>query len=497
MPKVPTYFHQPQGGQPLTVAVDPHLNDPVYEANQSIARGVEQMGDVVFDYAQKMQHARDVRDTINAQEAYRRTHKEFVSSRRNLQGGEEKWMEEYNAKMSSVKADTSNMSGRARKDFEDWKKNFILGGELDVNLIVDSKTAERTKEAVTREYNSAIQEGDNKAAEMAVAKGFDASVFSDVETEKMIADIPNLIAQSYAGTLIKENSYQAMELLSAKDEDGNYLHLNDLTAKQRNEMQNLAKSTWNHDRRGALDTITARFESGKFMSDNELAAYQERGLITKTEAAKFSVDQRAKIMANPESQPPFYNEALGMISGYDPLSAELGADGKIIAYIDSHLSGQLHARAMKLFNEKMNPDSVLNSDVGKHGLNIINQNFKEGIYGEWETIPVYETNPDGTFKLENGKKVPVFDSLRGRYVFKADREKLEQARATQARIIDALVQELQRNPNMRYEEVQGFIADALDEIRSKNSVGILSGMLTPAPARTMYSPVPQIVFPTQ
>lgn len=453
MPKIPLAEFAPRPTPDSTVRANPHMYDAEFAGQQSIARGTGDIGSGLSKWAEVSQKAKeaDERATIdNSRFDFEQFDNEWFESQRTRTGDFDKMGAEYE-KAASAFADKNtpkNLSQSGQEIFTEFKRRWLASGTFNADKIAVAKQIESAKLKRSTAFKRAIAAGDVAGAEATVAGGVETGLYSAAEAESLRQSIIPQVSEQKAYATIAADPTGAIDAI--KNNPGEYPGL---TPHKIKTLEAAARNQFNVRRQETLDDINERDLAGEEIPETEINDLVEKKMLKAFDAKRLSREWKLRAANDPASQRPQFLAAMDLISKHDSATAK-PADVADISGAMLGLVGTYKEEAERAWKERRDPKSPVNAPAAKQAFDIITQNFNEGVYGHFRTVPKVE-------KIKNKKGVledsPVYD-ITGKPVYETDPILFEKAQAKRARDYDALSRYVAQNPNATFSEMQKFLS---------------------------------------
>lgn len=281
-----------------------------------------------------------------------------------------------------------SLGPRARIEYQTMMGKYSAMTTQSVGHIATEKALLNGVGDIKTNYEAKLVIGDTKGAEATVQRGMATGLLNPAEGKQMIYEIPMKSEYNQAVAMMGRDPETGggpivlEKALKEQNEDGTYKFYPHVVGQQR---EALTFDAYRNAR--FLQAQTSQgyaFETalGQQHDPNKVARDLSLGKLTGPEA---------KALLKPEKvfTPENYSRAVSVISAYDPKADPSHAqEAQIWAALNEatpHLSPAASSRLNELFREKLKDASVLNTEVAKSAHNIINENFRLGVYGKYET----------------------------------------------------------------------------------------------------------------
>jgi signal recognition particle subunit SEC65 len=412
-------------------------------AGDRMGDAVASAGDMGLNLAMRVKHATDSAYVVGSVASLNKANQDFHTWTE-TNPDTSTWQSEFDRRMSDAKSDvlkgSANLGQQAKIELNShidvWQKETQAGyGHLS--------TAQNLKNAAgtfTDAINFAAQNLDTHGAHSAIDTAVASGVFSPAAGASKKKQVGATIAFNVASNEIADYAKGFAETINDKDENGNYVNHPELAPKAREILFKSAVKT-------AADNRTLQLEKWRQQAaDVQSGAAEPPDMDdVKTIADHLGIDPKVaeKVFVPPtQFNADGFTKVSGAIASADvndlanpnsPTKAHL-LEQVYAAHLPAHAQEEL----FKMIEKKADPKSAVNSPVAKEAFEINAQNFKLGLYGKYET---HVKNP------KTGEVTTV-----------VNKAVLEQAQQTQAKITDAVMAYMDKNPNATHEDVAKFVA---------------------------------------
>jgi hypothetical protein len=404
------------------------------------ASDVGQIGRQLGDVALRVQQAVNYGIAADADRKMRETSAQFqlsLAGRPDEDKWESEWQEKSNEMWSQLSEQTKMnpaLSRQLSSNFKDWQS----ANGIEVRTMATKQKLNRATERVGLAADEAAKDGDVEGIDRVFSGAVETGLMLPEEAEKARRNYLTRIDEYEARNFIDSNPAQAYDFISAKDKDGKYVNLTKLNPDQRATMLNAADRAFkNYQNENYQDLITDA-QNKQLKTPDQLQVLVDQKVITarqrKTYEAAYYKGQYNMDVAETSN---LYSD----ISRYDPSTdPNFEKRTQIMQRISaSGFSEDIQSDMKKFFDQKLNPESTLNTPVAKDIFADIQRRFTSGAYGDFEKR--------------------MIDKKTGAWVTIVNHETQERAMATRNRVEDYARKYLQMNPKATAEEANRAVAE--------------------------------------
>ncbi len=372
--------------------------DQVGRAGAAVGQAVEGIGETKLALSIQMKAAID-QGTLAKAETEAETHYQaFVDSLKDGQNPDnndpstfqKRWADQSQVLGQQLAEDNGvkSLGSRSRVQFQTDMAKFKLMTTQSIGHIATQKAIENGIGDIKTNYETKLNIGDVDGAEATVKKGMATGLLNPEEGKMMIHQIPLRNETNQAiqmmmrdpdtggGPIIME---QALKEMNA---DGTFKFYPHVVGQHR---EALAFDAYKNAR--MLQSQTAaeyarQSAAGEQIDPGQVNRDLALGKITKAQSV-------ALLKPSKVFTPENYAKAVSVISDYNPQADPTHEkEAQIWASLNEahpHLSPAASERLNTLFKEKLNNNSPLNKELAKDAHAIIEENFRLGVYGKFES----------------------------------------------------------------------------------------------------------------
>jgi hypothetical protein len=474
MPQIPTVpgsyrVNTPDAGVKMDFGT---LNQPNVAAG-NMGRAVGEVGREVGGFALQLQQAKNFGVAADADRQMRQAAADFQASRVG-RTDEENWGNEWKEKSDQLWSglqDTLPIGPDLKKQLTVNFKNWQSANAIEVQTIANRQRINRAVDRIGLDADEAAKDGGPEAAAH-ISQVFDGAVHHQLMlpevAEKMKRQYMGKVDRYAADRFIAANPIAGEEHLMETDAKGKYVnfpHLDD------NTRVTLAFQAHRFAQMKMADTATGFFtqrqaflnqDPGEGIPDvnpDDVRQAVASGYMTASAAKAYlkppkpSFDPKAAAELKQEIMSTDFTTSQGKVAEFEYMAKIAGV-----------AAGNTEAmqRLKETLNRKLDPKSSLNSPDGKDAVEIINDSFKKGLYGEYEkTIPADDKDP-------NAKPKTVTDP-----------KAYASAREIQQRNLDAVDEFLHKHPDATREETFKFLSSLNEKPVAQKGAQIFGGQSSP------------------
>jgi hypothetical protein len=432
MPKIPLYTHEPQSLGTANVRADPNLLSAQSEGAAKLGQGLASVGQAATDFAVRKM---DALNFARMADSERKMKEGFLLFQDELarNGNEKEWGQLWEARAAEIEQEVMGkdvpavLKPQLKAQLDGWK----MMTKAAVRSAATNREIERAGSEVLASVETDLKTGD---VELAVSKlrGAEAQgLIGPAKATAAIAAIPGKVAHYDATRLILTSPVEALDALKARNEKGEWTEFTALDEPQRKSLVDSANVAVQKVRAETYQGLIERMNAGEIIGQDELNALVESKMFTATQARDILRNQSKDGSNLPTGQETKFARLLTDIANYDPTRdasneryANLAAQ---VAVLPSGFKEDAYGR----LKDKANPKSASNAPVAMFGKDLINDAFKSGVYGVFESE-----------RFGRGGKEKVIDQA----IY-------AEAVQSQAKALDAIAEFLSKKPNATREEV--------------------------------------------
>ncbi len=244
-----------------------------FSAAQHLARGVEDIGTVIGEVGQQIQHAKNLGIMAEADTTMRQATADFHTS---LQGNadEDHWEEQWKERAQSVREQIaskyqlgSDMKKQMNRALNTWSQT----NQFEVRGLARKQQINRVSDRVTNNLDEVAKGGgDERQVDAILSEGLKAGIFMPEEAQHLKKQTLNKTDVYAANNYIDANPLGAVAFMTEKDLNGNYNNLTRLDPHQRDEYIRRAKAEEAKAQGTYLDAFVGRTYDGNPASKEEI-----------------------------------------------------------------------------------------------------------------------------------------------------------------------------------------------------------------------------------
>lgn len=415
---------QMAGPQRTFSPLNPTTFDQVGQAGRRIGEAVEGVGQEAAGLGLQIKTAIDagtLAKTETAAEAHFQAFQDSLKDGKNPDNNSpatygSRWKEQADQFANAMSQDdgVKALGPRAKIEYQTMMAKYTAMTTQAVGHIATEKALQNGVGDIRTNYEAKLVIGDTKGAEETVQRGMSTGLLNPEEGKQLIYQIPMKSEYNQAVSMMSRDPETGggpivlEKALKEQDEKGNFKFYPHVVGQQR---ESLTFDAYRNAR--ALQAMTAadyatQAATGQQPDPNRVQRDLQLGKINPAQA---------KALLKPEKvfTPANFAKAVSVISAYDPKTdPSHDQEAQIWASLNEaqpHLSPEANARLNSLFKEKLKDDGPLNTEVAKSGHAIINENFRLGVYGKFETqVKVEDKDSVSGFRMETRTNQKVLDT---------------------------------------------------------------------------------------
>lgn len=460
MPRIPLYSFQPQATQSMNVRADPGMFDRQAAATQRLGNAVADLGQVAADTAFKLQRAQNFKTTSTLQTDMEDEWTQFQATL-NPSSDETQWATQWQNRLDArvAKALPKGAGPILRDQIEAQTREFKIRTTGDVSQQAKAVGVEKAKLAGTTRVNALWRNGQPEAAEAKLHEMAGLGLILPEEIPGMVQKGESRMEQQQATNLIVNDPIAATDALEEKTPGGNWKNFKKLDEDDRLTLLNHARTQTTQLQSAAYGELIDGLANGAVRTPEELSVLVDRKIITAKQAKSYTNAYRH---GGYNTSPDAIGQLFTDITKYDPQAdPDQTERAKLLGRIaTTGFPQNVQSEANQLLGKKADPLNPLNQAVAKDAFEGIDQRFKLGIYGKYETRKMITTGP-----------------MAGQWTTEVNGKVYEQAMITKRRIEDATRKFIQDNPKATAEQVNQFVSDAqMGETVKSGRQAVLTGL---------------------
>lgn len=430
IPTVPGSFqvHTPDAG----VKIDFNALDA---PNRALARQGQALGEVgqqMGDFALKMQSAVNYGIASDADRKMREASANFKQSRAGRTDEDQwqtQWKEVSDRTWQEIQASSRigpALSRQLTQNYKDWTST----NSIEVGMMANKQSINRAVDRVGLAADEAAKDGD----EAGINAAFDGAIHNHLllpeQAQKLRETYLTKIDEYAARNYIMNNPAQAADFIGEKDKRGKFTNLLRLDPDQRQTLLNTARVAFGKYQTDNYSDLIESLQNGEVKTSADLQSLVEQKVISPRQRKSYETAYRhGNYNTSPGDIGSLYTEISNYSRESDPQFTKYGDLMARVATSGFPTSVQQDMNA--LIGQKMDPKSVLNTPVSKDLFEAIDQRFRLGLYGKYET--------------------KIMDSL-GNYSTIVNDKIYESAMSIKRKVEDAARKYMHDNPNASAEE---------------------------------------------
>lgn len=335
------------------------LNAP-NQASMNAGQAIGQAGQMLGDFAQKLQGAVNYGIAADADRKMRQTAADFQQSRVG-RTDEDQWETEWKERSDEVYSSLSDqhnigpsLKRQLTQNFKDWQQ----ANAIEVRTMANKQKINRATERVGLAADEAARDGDERGIHTAFDGAVDNHLMTPEVASKLKIGYLNKIDEYAARTFIVNNPASAVPWLEQKGEGGKPANVPRLNPDQRAILLNSARVQRDKYWDDNLQSLKNGVDEGNVLTEEQLDERQSLGVISQRQVQGYRayVKQRSG-QTNIEDLPMHSAEVMTAVNA---IPANLSADERM-AYV-------VAIKASKAYNSLTDPlradfNSALKAEV--------------------------------------------------------------------------------------------------------------------------------------
>jgi len=438
IPTVPGSYQQQSTPTPAVQADFSTLDAPNRAASAQGA-AIGEVGRQVGDVALKLQSAVNYGMAADADRQMRAAAAEFQQSRIG-RTDEDQWQTQWKEKSDEVWQgiqETMPIGPLLRRqltaNFKDWQAS----NAIEVSTMANKQRINRAVDRVGLAADEAARDGD----EHGIVAAFDGAVVNHLmlpeQADKLKKEYLTKVDEYSARNYIMNNPAGAVDFLEEQTKGGKYVNLTRLTADQRLTLINTARVQFTKYQTDNYDDLIKGLQQGTVATPAELTGLVANKVISAKQRKTYEDAYRH---GNYNTSVDSIGKMFSDLNDYDPQKDPQFRDrAKLLGQIaTSGFPQNVQTEMNQLLSQKTDPKHVLNSPVAKDAFEGIDQRFRLGLYGKFETKV---EDKEGNIRTVVNPKV------------------YESAMQVKRRVEDAARKFLNENPQASAEDVNNFVSN--------------------------------------
>lgn len=386
------------GPQRTFSPLNPTTFDQVGQAGRRIGDAVQGIGAEAGGLGLQIKTAIDagtLAKTETAAEAHYQAFADSLKDGKNPENNnpstfQSRWKEQVDNFQNAMSQDdgVKSLGPRARIEYQTMMAKYTAMTSQQVGHLATEKALQNGVGDIKTNYEAKLVVGDTKGAQETVQRGMDTGLLNPEEGKMMIYQIPMKSEYNQAVAMMSRDYKTGggpivlEQALKEQNQDGSFKYYPHLVGQQREAITFDAYRNARALQASVAQKYAVNAANGEQNDPNELQQDLKAGSITPAQYKGLSKPEK---IFTPEN----YARAVTVISSYDPKTdPSHEKEAQVWASLNEaqpHLSPQANSRLTELFKEKLKDESPLNSEVAKSAHKIIDENFRLGVYGKYET----------------------------------------------------------------------------------------------------------------
>jgi hypothetical protein len=413
MAGIPTVPGTEQVSTPTTgIRLDANTLEEPARAQMGLAGTIGDAGQELAAFGQKIQGVVNYGIRADADRQMRQASADFQASRagRTDEGDWENQWKQKSAETQAAIYDQHNVGPMLRRQLDVDFKNWDQANAIEVRTIARKQMINRAVERADMDANMAAKDGDEQGVITAIkGRNYNGKSLTDLgalfpeQAEQLVKK--NLAAMDHyaAAHLITNDPITAEQALAEEDKNGKPVNFKRITPENRLTLQFEAHRLATQAKAGTAADFFNRKQAfltgeGPDIPPAEVRQAAVQGRLTPAQAKQFLKPPK------PDFDPGKFAALTNDIANYDPnKDTDKSGYAALVARAayDPDIKGPAASDAMEMLKKKADPKSLFNSPEAKAGNELINENFKRGIYG---SISKLTQAPDGSWKMKTDPK---------------------------------------------------------------------------------------------
>ena len=437
IPTVPGSFQVQTPNE--AVGADFNALDAPNRADAGMGAAIGDAGREVGDFAMKLQSAVNYGMAADADRQMREAAAEFQQSRVG-RTDEDQWEAQWKEKSDQVWQgiqDTMRLGPGLRRqlsvNFKDWQS----ANGIEVATMANKQRINRAVDRVGLAADEAARDGDEHGIVSAFDGAVDNHLMLPEQADKLKKEYLTKVDEYAARNFIMNNPAGAVDFLEQQTKDKKYVNLPRLTADQRQTLINTAKVAFTKFQTDNYDDLIAGLQQGQVKTPVELTSLVATNVISAKQRKSY---EAAYLHGSYNTSVDSIGKVFSDLNNYDPQKDPQFKDrAKLLGVIaTSGFPQNVQTEMNALLQQKTDPKHVLNSPVAKDAFEGIDQRFRLGLYGKFETKV---EDKEGNVRTVVNPKV------------------YESAMQVKRRVEDAARKFLNDNPQATAEQVNDFVSN--------------------------------------
>jgi len=464
MPALNLFHFQPQASTPRNVRANPNMFDPQYAAASRVGQAVAGLGDVAANAMVRVQRANSFKHVAEMDMGLQEEWDNFQNNL-NPSTDETKWQADWQKKLDARVAKTmpKDAGPQLKQELQLRTQNFRVRTSGDVGQQAKAVGVQKAKMAGLARTDQLWRNGDAAGAEQSLNEMAGLGLILPEEVPQLVQrGSSRMEAQQVTNMIASGQPLAAQEALTEKTPTGRWKNFTKLDEDDRLTLLNHARTQTTAMQSANYQDLIDGLSNGEVRNGDELQQLVDRKLITPKQRKTYETAYRHGSF---NTKPEDIGELLSDVANYDPQKdPDQTERAKLLGRIaTTGFPQNVQSEANQLLGKKADPQNVLNNAVAKDAFEGIDQRFRLGIYGKYESRSMITTGP-----------------MAGQWTTTVDKGVYEKAIGTKRRVEDATRRYLEQTPNATAEQVNKFVSDVqLGETVKAGRAAIMDGLGLP------------------
>lgn len=385
MPKIPLYEHTPTATPSSNVRLDPNMYSGVAAAGERIGSAVAGIGSQMNNFAIKKQEAINyagLKDASRQMQEGSLLYQDDMATNPDYKTWAKNW-ENRAAEIEKNIQKTVDLSDGAKGQLGEMTKTWKV---MTAAKIKNAVTAAEIKEGAAKvelSYDFLLANGNVEEAIAAIEGGAAVGYFDNDRKLKLIAQAPGIADKKAAIALLTSDPIAGEKELTEKTAGGKFKNFTHLEEQDRLTLINHAQSGANKVKSANYQDLIKRTINEDPATKDEILKMVDEGKLSASDGNSYIISQQQGKYAKPGTFSDI-SAAIGTLNPSSP-TFKNDSDELLERIATSGLQPALMNQAIKKWTEFSDPDSPINTVAAKQGLEVIDYNFTNGIYGQWKT----------------------------------------------------------------------------------------------------------------
>lgn len=387
----------PDGAQRTFTPLDTTVFDKVGQAGRNIGQAVEGIGEEGINLGLRIKGAID-QGAISKAETQAEVHFQgFADSLRdgkNVQNNDPstylpRWKDQQAVLTTTLQQDSAvkSLGPVAKKQYEAMMAKWTAMTTQQVGHLATEKALQNGIGDVNTAYETKLLIGDTAGAKQTIERGMAVGLINPIEGKQKIFEIPMKSEYNQAVQMMTQSPDTGggpivlEKALAEQNSDGSFKFYPHVVGQHRETLMFDAFRNARMLQSQTAQEYAVQAAQGQQADPNQVNKDLALGKITPAQAKSLLKPAKVFTAAN-------FAQAVTVISDYDPKSDPTHEkESQIWASLNEaheHLSPEANARLNALFKDKLREESKLNTEVARGAHQIIDENFRLGVYGKYE-----------------------------------------------------------------------------------------------------------------